>query len=131
MTSIPSEYQPLFKQKTFAHVATLMPDGMPHITPVWIDYDADADRVLVNTAKGRQKHTNVENDPRIGVSLTDPENSYRALSLYGEVENMTEENAVEHIDSLEQRYRGNDTYEEGDRTKRIILEIRPEKVFTR
>lgn len=130
MPSIPTEYQPLFTQKVFAHVATLMPDGMPHVTPVWIDYDADADRVLVNTAKGRQKHVNVRNDPRIGVSLTDPDDPYRAVSLYGEVERLTEENAAEHIDSLEQRYRGNDTYQ-NDRTNRVILEIRPDRVFTR
>ncbi len=130
MSSIPSEYQPLFSQKVFAHVATLMPDGMPHVTPVWIDYDADIDRVLVNTAKGRQKHVNVQSDPRIGVSLTDPENPYRAISLYGEVDTLTEENAAEHIDSLEKRYRGNDTYQ-NDRTNRIILEIRPDRVFTR
>lgn len=130
MTSIPSDYQPLFTRKAFAHVATLMPDGMPHVTPVWIDYDADADRVLVNTAKGRQKHVNVRNDPRIGVSLTDPDDPYRAVSLYGEVESLTEENAAEHIDSLERRYRGNDTYQ-NDRTNRVILEIRPDRVFTR
>lgn len=130
MPSIPTEYQPLFTQKVFAHVATLMPDGMPHVTPVWIDYDADTNRVLVNTAKGRQKHVNVRNDPRIGVSLTDPDDPYRAVSLYGEVERLTEENAAEHIDSLEQRYRGNDTYQ-NDRTNRVILEIRPDRVFTR
>ena len=130
MTAIPSSYLDLFEKKTFAHVATLMPNGMPHVTPVWIDYDADAERVLVNTAKGRQKHVNVQNDPRIGVSITDDEDPYRALSLYGEVDDMTEKNAAEHIDSLEQRYRGHEEYL-GDRTNRVILKIKPHEVLTK
>lgn len=130
MATIPTDYHDLFEKKTFAHVTTLMPDGMPHPTPVWIDYDVDDDRVLVNTAKGRQKHLNVQRDPRVGVSMTDPDEPYRALSVLGEVDTLTEEGAAEHIDSLEQRYRGNDVYQ-NDRTNRIILEIRPDRVITR
>lgn len=130
MPSIPHAYQDLFERKTFAHVATLMPNGMPHVTVMWIDYDADEDRVLANTAKGRQKHVNVQNDPRVGMSMTDPEDPYRALSLYGEVDEMTDEGATEHIDALAQRYQGNEEYQ-GDRTVRVVLKIRPDRVMTR
>lgn len=130
MASIPPAYQDLFDKKTFAHVATLMPNGVPQVTPVWIDYDADENRVLVNTAKGRQKHVNVQNDPRVGVSMTDPDDPYRALSVLGEVDEMTDEGAAEHIDSLELRYRGNEEYQ-NDRTVRVILKIRPDRVLTR
>lgn len=130
MAEIPTEYRDLFERETFAHVATLMPDGLPHVTPVWIDYDAGENRVLVNTAKGRQKNVNVRHDPRVGVSMTDPEDPYRALSVIGEVDECTEEGAAEHIDALERRYRGNDEYQ-GDRTVRVILKIRPDRVVTR
>ncbi|MFC6939662.1 PPOX class F420-dependent oxidoreductase [Salinirubellus sp. GCM10025818] len=130
MPEIPEEFRDLFERRTFAHVATLTPDGFPHVTPVWIDYDAEANRVLVNTAKGRQKHVNVENDPRVGMSMTDPDDPYRALSVIGEVDEMTEEGAAEHIDSLERRYRGNEEYLH-DRTNRIVLKIRPDRVITR
>lgn len=130
MSSIPPAYQHLFKMRVFAHVATLMPNGLPHVTPVWIDYDDEDDRVLVNTAKGRQKHVNVQNDPRVGVSLTDPEDPYRAVSLFGEVDEMTDEGAAEHIDSLAQRYRRNEEYQ-NDRSNRVILKIRPDRVMTR
>ena len=51
MVSIPDEYHDLFEKETFAHVATVLPDGVPHVTPVWVDYDEDADRVLVNTER--------------------------------------------------------------------------------
>ena len=130
MPPVPTEFRDLFEKRTFAHVATLMPDGFPHVTPVWIDYDPDENRVLVNTAKGRQKHVNVQNDPRVGVSMVDPDDPYRALSVVGEVEELTEEGAAEHIDSLERRYRGNETYQ-GDRTDRVVLRIRPDRVMAR
>lgn len=130
MATIPAEYHDLFEKKTFAHVATLTPGGLPHVTPVWIDHDADRNRVLVNTAKGRRKHVNVLEDPRVGVSMTDPADPYRALSVLGEVDELTEEGAAEHIDALEYRYRGNETYQ-NDRTNRIVLEIRPDEVLTR
>jgi len=130
MATIPDGYHDLFEKKTFAHVATLTPEGLPHVTPVWIDYDADRNRILVNTAKGRRKHVNVRNDPRVGVSMTDPDDPYRALSAIGEVDGLTEEGSAEHIDALEYRYRGNETYQ-NDRTNRIILEVRPDEVLTR
>jgi PPOX class probable F420-dependent enzyme len=130
MSDIPTEFRDLFEKRTFAHVATLLSDGFPHVTPVWIDYDPDGNRVLVNTAKGRQKHVNVRNDPRVGVSMTDPDDPYRALSVIGEVDGFTEKGAAEHIDALERRYRGNEEYL-GDRTDRVVLEIRPERVIAR
>jgi len=128
MPTVPASYHDLFEKRTFAHVATLMPGGMPHVTPVWIDYGNADDRVIVNTAKGRQKHVNVQTDPRVGVSMVDPDDPYRRLSLFGTVVETTEQNAAEHIDALEQRYTGNDEYQ-GDRTNRIILEIQPNRIL--
>lgn len=106
-----------------------MPDGRPQVTLVWIDYDADAERLLINTASGRRKHGNLRNDPRIGVSMTDPDDQYRALVVLGELEEMTSDGAAEHIDSLERRYRGNETYP-GDRSNRILARIRPDRVWS-
>lgn len=130
MAVIPAAYQDFFEKKTFAHFATLMPNGVPHVSPVWIDYASDENRVLVNTAKGRQKHVNVQSDPRVGVSMTDPDDPYRALSVLGEVETLTDDGAKAHIDALEQRYRGNEQYQ-GDRSVRVIIKIRPDRVITR
>lgn len=128
MTAVPEQYHDLFERETFAHFATLMPDGMPHVSAVWIDYDAEADRVLVNTATGRQKHVNVQNDLRVGLSLLDPDDPYRALSLLGTVEETTEEGATEHIDALARRYTEHDQYQ-GDRSNRILFRIRVDRVL--
>jgi PPOX class probable F420-dependent enzyme len=126
--SIPDDYRDLFEKQTFAHVATVMPDGTPHVTPVWIDYDEERDRVLVNTERGRQKCRNAERDPKVGLSMTDPDDPYRALSIMGEVEAVTTEGAREHIDELSRRYFGED-YPSEIRTERVLLVIRPERVM--
>ena len=128
MGSIPEDFHDLFEKRTFAHVSTLLPDGAPHSTPVWVDYDGDADRLLVNTERERRKEKNVRNDPRVAVSMTDPDNPYRMLSVTGEVDELTTEGAREHIDELTKRYMGEDEYPNPIETERVIIAIRPERV---
>jgi PPOX class probable F420-dependent enzyme len=128
MVAIPADYQDLFEKQTFAHVGTILPSGAPHITPVWVDYDADAGRLLVNTERGRQKERNVRRNPTVGVSMLDPENPYRYLSVVGEVEEITTDGAREHIDELSRRYVDSD-YQNPIETERVILRIRPERLL--
>lgn len=128
MASIPSDFHDLFEKQTFAHLATLLPDGSPHVTPVWVDYDADDNRLLVNTERGRRKEKNARNDPRVAISMTDPDNPYRMLSVTGEVDEITTEDAREHIDEMAQRYMGEEEYPNPIQTERIIISIRPEHV---
>ena len=128
MGTIPPDQTALFEKRTFAHVATLMPNGTPHVTPVWIDYDEAADRLLVNTERGRQKERNVREDPRVGVSMLDPDDPYSYLSVVGEVDEITTEGAREHIDQLSQRYVGTD-YQQAIQTERVLLRIRPDQVI--
>ena len=129
MASIPDEYHDLFEKETFAHVATMFPDGAPHVTPVWVDYDADADRILVNTERDRQKERNVRQNPKVGVSMLDPDDPYRRLSFTGEVTEITTEGAREHIDELARRYTGED-YATPIQTERVLLRIRADRVLS-
>ena len=130
MPEIPTAFHDLFEKPTIAHVVTMLPNDTPHSTPVWVDYDADDDRLLVNTERGRRKAKNVERDPTIAASMVDPDNPYRFLSVTGEVEEITTEGAREHIDALAKRYTGEDEYQNPIQTERIILRIRPDEVFT-
>ena len=129
MTSIPEEFHELFEKETYAPVATMTPEDAPHVTPVWVGYDAEADRLLVNTERDRRKERNLSDDPRVGVSMVDPDNPYRHLSIIGEVDEMTEEGAREHIDELSRRYTGDD-YQPEIQTERVIVKIRPDEVIT-
>jgi PPOX class probable F420-dependent enzyme len=128
MASVPERFHDLFEKRTFAHVATLTEDGMPHVTPVWIGYDEDDDRLLINTERGRRKERNLTKDPSVGVSMIDPDNPYRSLSVIGEVEEITTDGAREHIDELAQRYTG-DEYQVPIQTERVILRIRADEAM--
>jgi len=130
--SIPESYHDLFERQTFAHFATVMPDGTPQVTPVWVDYDAERDRLLVNTARGRRKERNVAANPKVGVSMLDPDDPYRWCSVRGEVTALTEEGAVEHIDALARRYMDVEEYPNhgSEDAPRVVIEIRPDSVVT-
>ena len=119
----------IIKKKNFAFLGTLMKDGSPHVSPVWIDI-TDNNTILINTAKGRIKQKNVSRDPRVSISLTDDENPYSMVTIRGQVIEQTNNGADEHIDKLAKKYLNADRYPGHSRNiKRIILRIRPEKVF--
>lgn len=129
MAAIPPEFHDLFEKRTFAHLSTLFPDGSPQVTPVWVDYDAAADEVLVNTARGRRKEKNIRGDSRVAISMTDPDDGYRFLAVRGDA-TLTSDGAVEHIDALAGRYMGRDEYPHHDEEdgERVIIRIMPDSV---
>jgi PPOX class probable F420-dependent enzyme len=98
----------MLEGRNFAHLATVMPDGSPQVSVVWIDVDGDA--ILVNSAEGRTKTRNIERDPRVALSVYDQENPYRQLMVRGRVVDATHEGAKEHIDALAKKYLGTDVY---------------------
>lgn len=126
--TIPDAVIDLFERETFAHFGTVMPDGTPQITPVWIDHDDDD--ILVNTAQGRQKERNVARNPRVGLCVLDPADPYRYVSVRGRVVEVTTEGAVEHIDALARRYMDVDEYPHHgeERGPRVIIRVRPHAV---
>jgi PPOX class probable F420-dependent enzyme len=123
---IPDKFRDLFQKRAFANLATLMPDGRPQVTPVWVDYDGS--RILVNTAKGRVKDKNMRRDPRVSVSISDPDNPYRYVEVRGKVSEVTENGADAHIDKMAKKYLDKDKYpfrQPGE--VRVIFKITPEK----
>ena len=118
----------MLRDKSFAHVTTINDDGSPQTSPVWVDVDDDG-RVLVNTAEGRAKPQNVRRDPRVALSVVDPNDPYRALMIRGRAEEITRAGAEDHIDFLEHKYHGNDRYPNHDaRHPRVLIKVRPERI---
>ncbi len=127
MERIPGDAYHLLEGKNFAHVATLMPDGSPQVTPVWIGHQGDI--VTFNTAEGRLKPNNLRRDPRVGISVTNSENQYEALLIQGHVTEVTQEGADDDINALAKRYIGADEYPfRGPGEVRVIVRIEPDKV---
>jgi PPOX class probable F420-dependent enzyme len=124
---IPEKYLDLFEKQAFANLGTLMKDGSPQVTPVWVDYDGK--HVRINSAKGRVKDINMRRDPRVSLSLQDPANPYRYLEVRGRVVEIAEKGADDHINKLSQKYLGNPVYpfrKPGE--VRVTYIIEPEKV---
>jgi PPOX class probable F420-dependent enzyme len=109
MADIPQTHTDLLTTKpAFANLATLNVDGSPQVTPVWVDFDGT--NVIINTAKGRLKAKNLEREPRVALSIADPENPYRYLGIQGRVVEMTEAGGDAHIDKMAKKYMGKDSY---------------------
>jgi PPOX class probable F420-dependent enzyme len=124
---IPDSHLDLFKKKTFAHLATLMPDGQPQVTPVWVDHDGR--HVVINTAEGRQKDKNLQRDGRVALSITDPENPYRYLEVRGHVVERTNNGADKHIDAMAKKYLDKDKYPFAQPGEvRVIYKLEPDHV---
>jgi PPOX class probable F420-dependent enzyme len=127
MATIPEQYQDLFTKKSFAHLATVGKSGVPQVTPVWCDFDGT--HVRVNTARGRVKDRKLQENPRVALSIQDPDNAYRYVQVQGRVVEMTEQGADAHIDALAKKYLGKDRYpfrQPGE--VRVMVKILPERV---
>lgn len=128
-TSIPENYMDLFNKRAFGVLTTLMPDGSPQTQPVWVDFENG--RVLVNSALGRQKDKNLRRDPRVAITLMDPDNPYRYLEVRGKVAEITQDGADQHIDKMAKKYLGQDKYpgrQPGE--QRVLYKIEPQKIHT-
>jgi PPOX class probable F420-dependent enzyme len=108
MAKLSDAWKAALKKPIFVHLTTVMPDGSPQASPVWIDLDGDA--ILVNSAQGRVKDKNMRRDPRVALSALDPDNPYTPLMLRGKVVEITSKGADAHIDSMAKKYLGKDTY---------------------
>ena len=127
--TIPTKFLDLFQKKAFASLATLMPSGEPQVTPVWCDYDGK--HVLINSARGRQKDRNLERERRVALAILDPDNPYRYMEIRGQVVEITEKGADDHINRMAKKYLDKDIYpfrRPGE--VRVLYKIQPGKVRT-
>jgi len=127
--TIPEPFKDLFTKVAFAHLATLMADGSPQVTPVWCDFDGT--HIRVNSAKGRVKDKNMRRNKRVALAIMDPDNPYRHLDVQGEIAEIAEQGADAHIDALAKKYLGKDKYPfRAPSEVRVIYKILPSKVST-
>jgi PPOX class probable F420-dependent enzyme len=126
-TKLPGKAAELFLGRNWGNLVDLRPDGSPHVTPVWIDYDGE--HVLVNSAYGRCKVRNIQRDPRVAINVLpadDQQSGY--VSVSGTAE-LVDEGADEHIDKLAAKYLGVEKFPfHSPDEKRVIIRIHPERV---
>jgi PPOX class probable F420-dependent enzyme len=118
----------LFQKKNIVFIATIMKDGSPQLSPVWANYDSGY--ILINTAEGRIKHKNILRDPRVAVSVVSNDQPLDMTTIRGTVEEIITDYDYTHADKLTWQYMGQKHYPfKRENEKRIILKIKPERVF--
>jgi len=112
----------LVEGKNFAFLGVVLPDGSPHVAPVWIDHEGDL--LLVNTAMGRVKQKNASKGRRVSLAISDQQNMYERVVIQGRVVDQTHQGADAHIDKLANKYTGAKKYERSSPDeKRVIIKI--------
>ncbi len=120
----------LLQEPQLAHFATVMDGAAPQITPVWVDVEPDGSHVLINTADGRLKTRNVQDNPEVAVSVVDSQNPWRYAIVRGTVVEFRHEGADHHIDLMAKKYLGQDVYpNHNPNEQRVILRIAPHHVL--
>jgi PPOX class probable F420-dependent enzyme len=112
-------------------LATIMKDGSPQVSPIWVDVDGD--HVVFNTAKGRVKEQNLRRDPRDSISIDDKDDPKTKVDILGPDVDMVEvDEADAHLDKLAQKYLGKEKYPgHKEDEKRVIVKIEPETISER
>ena len=131
--NVPNTHLDLFQNPVHGVLTTMMPDGTPQSSIVWVDYDGE--HVLLNTTLERQKGRNMSANPKVALLVIDPGDTGRWIEVRGRVTEMTANGAEAHADLLTQRYTGKqhfyrDIYppEQKDKETRVIVKIQPLKV---
>lgn len=121
------EVREFLATRCYVHLATLMADGSPQVSPVWAETDGDL--IVVNSAAGRVKDRNIKRDARVALSATHPDDPFKALMIRGRVVKVTEEGAEDGIDRLARKYIGGERYEwRRPGEVRVAYYIQPETV---
>ncbi|MDA8296914.1 MAG: PPOX class F420-dependent oxidoreductase [Actinomycetota bacterium] len=126
---IPDSHADILKKKGFAHMATVGPRGEPQSSPVW--YEWDGEHLLLSQTTGRQKYKNLQHEPRLAVSITDPDNPYRYLEIRGRVASIEDDPNNGLINALAKKYIDQDEYpwhQPGDH--RVVVKLVPEHTTT-
>jgi PPOX class probable F420-dependent enzyme len=124
---LPADLVALLRGASPCFLATVMPDGSPQLTQVWVD--TDGEHVVVNSVQGSQKVTNIERDPRVALNIADPSATTRYYAVRGRVIDVTTAGGVDHIEALSQRYTGGPYAWFGGRDQvRVILTIAADRI---
>jgi PPOX class probable F420-dependent enzyme len=120
-STVPESHADLLERPLFCHLATVRPDGAPQSSVMWFVWDGE--RVRITHTKTRQKFRNLQHEPRVALSIADPDNSYRALEVRAVVESVEDDPEGKFYRSLQERY--SNVYPINDADVRVVVTLRP------
>jgi PPOX class probable F420-dependent enzyme len=124
---LPDNLVALLRTPALCYVATVMPDGSPHLTQTWVD--TDGKHVVINIVDGMQKARNFGRDPRVAVAISDAAKPIAFTQVRGRVVGMTSEGGVESIHGLAHKYTGKPyAWYGGQEQTRLIVTIEADHI---
>lgn len=124
MVRPPASHLDLLERPIFAHFGTVRPDCTPLVNPMWFLWDGDEGAFRLTHTKKRHNYRYIQQQPRVALSIADPDDPYRYLQAQGVVERIGDDPEGRFYQLLQQRYRGY-VSEVKDRDVRVVLFIRP------
>jgi PPOX class probable F420-dependent enzyme len=124
MTQLSESDREKIEAPNLAFLATVMEDGSPQLSPVWIAMEDD--KITFNTALGRLKERNMRRDPRVAISVANRDDIYDRVTIRGRVVEMIDgEIAEQQIDDLSRKYLGKDySHKPGEARLKVVVEPR-------
>jgi PPOX class probable F420-dependent enzyme len=137
LASLPAEFRALIDAPVYVTLGMTDANGRVQLTPMWFRASPDGEHVEVNTGKGRAKDRHMRRDGRVTIQITDPENPYHWVTIYGRVDRIIEEGgqdghlATESIDALSASYINQSPYPfRAAGEIRVLFLISPTQVVT-
>jgi PPOX class probable F420-dependent enzyme len=125
VSRIPPDHEDILGKRSFAHIATVGPKGEPQSSPVWVDWDGTY--VKFSQTTSRQKYRNLQREPRIALSVLDPDQPYRYVEVRGRIARIEEDQDNAFINRMAKKYIDEDVYpwsQPGE--ERIVVYVEPE-----
>ncbi len=124
-TAVPASHLDLLQRPLFAHLATSRAEGGPQVNPMWFIWDGQHLRFTGTTT--RFKHRNITHDPRVAVSINDPDQPYRYLEIRGTVTAIEPDPRAEFFLTLADRYGLPTDGAPGDAPHRVVYVVTPDR----
>ncbi|MCX4095114.1 PPOX class F420-dependent oxidoreductase [Nocardia sp. alder85J] len=122
MTEIPEQVRDLLERPIYASLGTTRPDGSPQVNPMWFVWDGEF--VWFTHTNARQKFRNLAKEPRVSISIFDPDNPYRYLELRGTIDHIDPDPTAALYSRLSERYGGGPVVPP-DAEQRVAIAVRP------
>ncbi len=126
--TVPASHQDLVDRPLIAHFATVRSDGSVQSNPMWFAWDGS--RIRLTHTRTRKKFQNVSAEPRVALSIVDPDDAQRYLEIRGVVESIDDDTGAPFYKTLQERY-GAGGRPIHDADVRVVLVIRPTVILAR
>lgn len=105
---VPDRYRDLLESAVLGHLATVDPGGKPQVNPVWFLWDADGGTILLSVTAETRKLRNLQGNPAVALSISDPAQPDRYLELRGTVVELERYDTLVWVNVLARKYTGAD-----------------------